>query len=251
MTVLRVESLRYAFVSIDDNHDFSVAAPWDGTLGDFVCRLEDGHLDVRPIGAYPDERSARIAFEPHLAAWVLRSELEAGLRIDFRFSSAQVVETQGTGSGQLHAVMAAEMAMAGELTAIVQHAAFPPPSTRPLAGSQLVNELVAWIRAFRQRQMPMLVFAYLVLTRLEFEYGGRDDVSAALNTSGQILRTLGRLAAKNDPSERRKVKGPIDPLSAVERQWLDSALPKLALQAAEAAAGSTPRRLTMGELPSL
>jgi hypothetical protein len=53
----------------------------------------------------------------------------------------------------------------------------------------------------------MLVIAYLILTRLEFKYGDRRSAASALNVEPLVLSTLGRLSVKNDPAERRKVKG--------------------------------------------
>jgi hypothetical protein len=95
----------------------------------------------------------------------------------------------------------------------------------------------------------MLVPAYLVLTRLEFEYGGRDQAAAALNVSPRVLRKLGELTTRNDPAERRKVKGSVNPLAEPERTWLFAVIPRLVLQVAEIEAGSTPPVLDMAALP--
>jgi hypothetical protein len=76
----------------------------------------------------------------------------------------------------------------------------------------------------------MLVPAYLLLTRLEFEYGGRDQAASALNVAAQIPRKLGELTAKNDPAERRKVNGPVTLLTEPKRQWLRAVIPRLVLR---------------------
>jgi hypothetical protein len=241
----RVNVLTYTFISLDDRNDFARAAAWDGDLGDFNCHLEGGMLEARPKGHYPDVESAREALEPHLRAWALRAELDDGIRIEFRFRSARGP------SGQVVTLETA-VGIADALDVTVGHGSYPPPSAKALAASPMVEELLVWVREVRKRRQPMLIPAYLFLTRLTFEYGGQRQAAAALNVTEQVLRKLGELSAKNDPTERRKVSRPINPLTERERQWLLAALPRLALQVAEIEAGSsTPARLTMGDLPSL
>jgi hypothetical protein len=136
------------------------------------------------------------------------------------------------------------------VTVTVGHSTYPAPATRPLAVSSLVNELLGWIRDLRAGHR-MLVIANLILTRLEFEYGDRRQAAAALDVEFAVLGTVGRLSAKNDPVERRKVEGAADPLTEAERQWIRAVLPKLVLQAATVEAGAQPPRLTMAGLPPL
>jgi hypothetical protein len=234
-----VEVLGYAFTAVDTRHDYSRAGPWQGNLGDFDCRLDGGMLEVRPKDHYADADSARQALEAHLHAWELWSELEAGIRIRFRFKSAKVVDRQPTpGSVTVHVGMAETIEAANSLTVKLGHAEYPPPPPTALANSALVEELLGWVRDLRERQQRLLVVAYLFLTRLEFEYGNRHEAAVKLNVSRPVLDTLGRLSAKNDPSERRKVKGPIQALTETERQWLLAALPRITRQVAEIAAGA-------------
>jgi hypothetical protein len=76
----------------------------------------------------------------------------------------------------------------------------------------------------------MLVLAYLFVTRLTYEYNSEAAAAAALKVSRQVLVTLRKLAAKNDPSERRKVAGPIQRLTDAERDWITAALPRVTRQ---------------------
>jgi hypothetical protein len=240
----RVHVLIYAFVSLDERHDFTRAAAWDGDLGDFSCHLAGGTLEARPKGHYPDVERAREALDPHLRAWALRAELEDGVRIEFRFQSAQ------DASG-LRVMAESAVGIADAMDVTMGHGSYPPPSAKALAASPMVDELLVWVWEVRERRQPMLIPAYLFLTRLTFEYGGQRQAAAALNVTEQVLRKLGELSAKNDPTERRKVMGSVNPLTERERRWLLAALPRLALQVAEIEAGGSPARLTMGDLPSL
>jgi hypothetical protein len=210
-----IDVLTYGFISVDERHDFARAAAWDGDLGDFTCHLEDGTLEARPKGHYPDVEAAREALDPHLRAWALRAELEDGIRIEFRFRSAQ-------GASGLRVMAETAVGIGEALDVTVGHGSYPPPSMKALATSPLVEDLLVWVRQLRERRQPMLVLAYLFLTRLEFDYNDRAETAAALNVSQPVLNTLGRLSEKNDPDERRKAKRgrPVERLTEADRQWL-------------------------------
>jgi hypothetical protein len=253
-----VEILIYAFESLDDRHDFSRAAPWTGDMGDFECRLVGAQLEARPRSHYPSIEKAREALEPHLVAWELWSELKDGIRIRFKARSARLVDT-ASGAVAVEVETASAVAVAGDATVRLGHGFYPPPSPKALATSPLVEELLEWVRELRERRQRLLVIAYLFLSRLEFEYLSypgrhkRDKVAGALNVSRRVLDRLGELTEKSDPAERRKVKGPPDPLSEDERQWILAVLPRLVQQVAAVAAGSRPPQLTMADpdIPNL
>lgn len=246
-----VELLSYDFVLQDTHHDFGSSEPWAGQLGDFDCRLEKGRLQATPQQHYVDVEPAREDLEPYLHAWELDSELEHGLRFRFRFSSAKVVDRDPTpGSASVAAQGVATLTLVGGGKVQIGHSRYPAPPVQPVARSPLVDELMGWIWEMRTGHR-LLVIAYLVLTRLEFEYGGRGEAASALNVTRSVLETLGRLGVKNDPTERRKVKGPISPLSPAEKEWIRAVLLRLVHQAAEVAAGAQPPAVTMADLPSL
>jgi hypothetical protein len=252
----RVERLSYEFRSLEERHDFSRAAAWEGDLGDFHCRLDHGTLEARPRADYTSADAAKQALERHLRAWELSAELTNGIRVEFRYKSAQVVDRQstpGSVSVAAHAELAEALAVANDVTVKIGHGEYPSPPSKDLATSPLVEELLGWVRDLREGRQRMLVLAYLFVTRLTYEYSGVAAAAAALKVSRQVLVTLRKLAAKNDPSERRKVEGPIQRLTDAERDWITAALPRVTRQVAEVEAGSSPPKLTMGppDLPHL
>lgn len=248
-----VEVLYYEFLSLDSRHDYSHAAVWQGNLGGFNCHLAGGQLEARPQGHYPDLQSARDALEPHLRDWVFWAELNDSIRIAFVPGGARVVD-RVSGDVAVEAQAASAVGIVGgNVTVSLGHGSYPSPAPSNVSVSPLVSELMGWVRALRDRQHPMLVTANLFHTRLLDEYDGLDRAAVALNVTPQVLRKLGELSAKNDPVERRKVKGPVVPLTEAERQWILAVLPKLTLQAAKIAAGASPPQLNMADpgLPRL
>jgi hypothetical protein len=247
-----VEALFYAFNALDDRHDFSQAAAWEGNLGGFDCRLEGGKLEARPQGHYPNAQSAREVLEPHLRAWELWSELNDGIPIQFKAEAARVVGTT-SGAVNVEAEIASAVGIANDATVRLGLGSYPAPPPTTLAASTLVEELLGWVRELREGRQRMLVLAYLFFTRVTYEYNGEDHAAAALNISRKVLVTLRKLAGKNDPSERRKVEGSIQQLTEVERRWITAALPRITRHVAEVIGGSNPPKLNMGppNFPSL
>jgi hypothetical protein len=239
----RVERLSYEFRSLEERHDFSRAAVWEGDLGDFRCRLDQGTLEARPRAHYTSADAAQQALERHLRGWELWAELTNSIRVEFRYKSAQVVDRQrtpGSTSVAAHAELAEVGIAANDVTVKIGHGEWPPPPSNDLATSPLVEELLGWVRDLREGRQRMLVLAYLFVTRLTYEYDSEAAAAAALKVSRQVLVPLRRLAAKNNPSERRKVAGPIQRLTDAERDWITTALPGVTRQVAEIEAGSSP-----------
>ena len=213
-------------------------------------------MEARPRVHYTSADAARQALERHLRAWELWAELTNRIRVQFRYKSAQVVDRQSTPDSRsvaAHAEAAEAVVVANDATVKLGHSQHPPPPSKELATSPLVEELLGWVRDLREGRQRMLVLAYLFVTRLTYEYNTEAAAAAALKVSRQVLVTLRKLAAKNDPSERRKVAGPIQRLTDGERDWITAALPRVTRQVAEIEAGSSPPNLTMGppDLPRL
>lgn len=248
-----VESLSYRFRVLDERHDYSAASAWHGQLDDFEAHLEGDTLVATPTPHFSSENEARAALEPLLRSWELRADLEDSIPIRFSFETAKAVDRQPT-SGQIVVQInaASEISIANDLAVRVGHASFPLPAHTLLAENGLVRDLLASVHDIRSREQRLLVGAYLFLTRLEYEFGGSLAAAAkGAAVSEPVLRKLSELSVVNDPSQRRKVKGPERQLSEAERMWLDEALRRITIQAAQIAAGGAPPQLTMADLPAV
>ena len=184
----RVERLSYEFRSLEERHDFSQATAWEGDLGDFRCRLDQGTLEARPRADYTSADVARQALERHLRAWELWAELTNSIRVQFRYRSAQVVDRQSTPdsiSVAAHAELAEVGIAANNATVKLGHSQYPPPPSKDLATSPLVEELLGWVRDLREGRQRILVLAYLFVTRLTYEYNSEAAAAAALRCPGR------------------------------------------------------------------
>jgi hypothetical protein len=149
-------------------------------------------------------------------------------------------------SGPPEAKITSVITIGADAILVRPHDAYPPPPQRTLGTSPLVEELLGWVRDLRDGHQRMLVLTYLFYTRLTYEYGDEVCAGAALKVSRKVLVTLRKLAAKNDPSERRKVQGSIERLTEAERRWIMAALPRLTRQVAQLEGGFSPPKVNMG-----
>jgi hypothetical protein len=247
VTVPRVVSIEYRFRPESDVHDYSKAPPWTGPLGDFDARLDDGVLTAIPTVDFLSADDARASIEPHLAAWRLNADLAQGVVVAFDFERADVV-TPGVNTGTF---LAARAGFAGVGTVRIEHDDYPTPAMTPLATSPLVGDLVRLLHDIRARGPYLLATANLLLTRIEYEFGGKPGAARALRVSGNVLDALGRLSVVNDPRFRRKVEGDERALTDAELLWIDEAARRVVGQVAQTAASGSPTRVTMGDLPRI
>ena len=249
-----IEVLHYLFITLDTYDSFQGVPEWTGTLGPFTCALRSGSLEARPQEHYRDEQAARAVLDPLLASWEVRALLESDIRIRFDFQRAVLVKSASSGipgMTRMAGSISGGLSVSGSPTRC--HLAYPDPGdVRQLKATALVKDLLPWVRQLRSRQPPMLVPGYLLLTRLEWEYGKRAHAAKTLNVSRKILHKFGELTAVNDPLERRKIAGDPRSLTEREKEWLIQAAALLTTRVAEFEAGATTTSLlNMSNLPAL
>jgi hypothetical protein len=178
-----VTLLEYNF-GHENTQDFSAAAPWEGELDGFRCRLGDGRLRVEPTRHFADSISARSAFEPLLEEWRLSAELSSGFEVSFYFAGSSTIDrnpppgSRKMASGEAVAHIAFSVNAAGGRV----HTDYPAPPSRHMARSALLDELIGYLRDLRSGGR-LLVVANQILTRLEEAYqqsgGTRRDGHAS------------------------------------------------------------------------
>jgi hypothetical protein len=148
----------------------------------------------------------------------------------------------------------------GTATAPAHHvlSKYPDPPAG-IARDAAVELMFKTFCLYRENRMKLGDAANFCLTVLE-EYSGadKDQRRAAAQryavAKKSILNTLATLAAeKGGPDHARKPRGVTKPFTAAERAWLEEAIKRLILRAAEVAGNpsATLRQITMTDLPPL
>lgn len=242
--------ISYEFRDVDQPTAYDQAQPWKGQLGDFDCTLENGRLDAIPKVSLASIQDGRALLEPLLRAWELETELQTGIRVEFRFGGGEVIDPSNPRTKQVHG--AAEISLAGELSAKVARSNHPPPPKLGTRQTALVAELVQRWRDVRYQRERLLVGAYWILTRVEEEYGNRDAAAKSLGISKKVLSKLGELSVRNDPSEGRKFEADQPALSPAENRWIRECLRQVVMRIALVEGGVPGLSvITLNDLPAI
>jgi hypothetical protein len=264
-----VQALLYEFIPDPPGpyNDFSSTPAEHFQLSGYECELKALVLRAEPVEHFADSESARLTLDPELQAWAVRIEVEQPLRVRFRFQHAEVIDRDPSAEHEKI------VAVGGISTVLLNvplsvnlsrsHLRYPLPPATGFVPTPTVEATLGYLREWRERRSRLLVAAYLIYTRLirdfdQMESGGKGRElrsCAALQIDPIIVRTPGKLTARNDSIHGRKESTVPQPLTAKEVAWVQAVLPLLIIRAGEAAAptrvGASLKRLTMANLPQL
>lgn len=243
-----VEALYYRFKSLNDLDTFERAVPLHGVLGAFDFALESGVLIARPRVHFGDRQSAKSALEPLLRSWELAAFLSpSNNRIRFEYEQSDVVDRRPDGGDiVIYPDTIQVRAIAFDATVKRDNGRYPEPDAN-FAVTSLTDRLAERLRRVRDREELASAAAYYVLTALELEYGRaarrgqkrRDAAAAGLSVDAEILDTIGRLTASEDPDIGRKAhSGNPSGLTAEDIWWLQQAMVLLIRRTGEIGAGT-------------
>lgn len=207
---------------------------------------------------HPTADSARGAVEPFLRNWELFAELTYGPdELQFQYSSADIMEIPPASGGRALRAESGLYVLAGCSAQMrISRSKYPPPPTTLERDSDVELMLVPY-RMFRDRRRTLPDAAYFCLTVLERSAGSRKNAAKSYGIDVNVLDTVGRLTATKGGTEARKKDGAHMPLSGQERAWLEEAMKRLILRAAEFAHHQQSNqlqpmlRITMADLPTI
>jgi len=221
-------------------------------IGEFEASLQNGIWVFQPRTDFYSEESARAALEPLLRGWEIEWDLVRNLRFSLEFDGC-IFEQPPRVEGEPFALsgkFTAQVAMGASFTVALGQ--YPPPPSLNLHNGPLAAQLRARWHEIEDGRNTLLAGAYWFLTTFETEFGGRPAAATSLQVDLDILRKLGELTARNDPTHGRKNKGPIEPLSDDEIAWVRDVVKTLTRRTVEVRSGrSGLSQITMNHLPKL
>jgi hypothetical protein len=251
-----VVSLTYSLRPAPDTaYDNPPPVLWENDL--FSVELQDDVLTISLKEHYPTVKAARAPVDRFLRAWELDAELKLGRRIlCFDYNTAEVIDRDPPPPGvvqTLRASAAAEISVAGSLTARVTRKKYPEPPERfefSLELETLWNRLEGY--GAGREFLPSM--AYFCLSTVETMGGNRAGAAELLSIDKAVLDKLGELtSARGDAKTARKMslKHALTPLTVRESEWIVAAVKAIVRKVGERAAGGEERALTLADLPAL
>lgn len=241
-----VECLKYAVIVELDGTEYNNPPAVDHETSRATYRLEAGNLTAWPKGNYATERDALEAIQPDLDAWESSADLERAVgELRFRFTGSTIKDRapapSAPGQLQAHAVLSSGIhTVSATLRVQRKRATYPSPPVAFDMTSETVQALMARYRRWKAGAQDLEHFAYYVavLLRYDSQWQISDNVLGKLQTLSSY---------KGGPHSSRKPNP--QPLSDLERRWMEVAIVAIIKQVAAVEAYAQPKQLTMGDLP--
>lgn len=227
-------TLLYRLQSRNPYDTFDEAQPWQGSLGDWRCVLQNRQLTAAVPDRLMNVDAARASLEPMLRAWETAAFLRDQYDIAFRFA--------GTGPADDRVATSGGVGDAGAAPAVEDdvfrrnNTAFPPPDGS-FTQTPLVDELLEAIRRFRQGQEMLPVVAGQMLSTMAATLADPSgDISAAFAIDPDVVDTLSELSRREGASTPEGRSAPT--YRGPEWQWMQEAIRLFTLQAGRREVGA-------------
>lgn len=259
VTHSHVSAVRYQFVPPDIvQYENPPPVQWETEA--FCMRLEDGIARFEMKEHHCSEETARDRIDKYLREWEIKTVLEFGHPgIGFEFIEAEVIDRVSP-PDLLHPV-SAKFTISFETLgpSPVRKEQLPDPPNDFVISAD-VNTMWLRYQGYRKRREPLASMAYACLTLLDSSVKAspsrRQRAADLYRIEYQILKTLGRLTSTvGDDRDARKLESGRVRRShtAAEKTWIDAAIRRVILRAAERAAKPRATRplISMSDLPEL
>jgi hypothetical protein len=218
-------------------------------LPGFICAVSQRSLIARPKNPYADVRIARKEFESQCEPWRFQSQTLGNYRFGLQFQRSWCEGSPGGALWQIISTPKSEAIEVNPMTAPI--AQLLEPSGDPLFLSDIVRTISERLNRGFLRLEPVASLAYWLRTVLDAHFGSKVELCRELNISENVYGEIGKLTARHDWREGRKVVGDLEdaPLNGNDVRFLSTACRLLLHRLAISESGVTPSvRLTVEEV---
>jgi hypothetical protein len=243
----------YYTVTHADGVDYEKAVPLEHDEPRFALRIDKCCLEITIKSHHATAKDARSVVEPYLWNWELMAALQFLPRqFEFTYDRADIIDRKPT-PGMFNLTATDRVALVDTYKVHVGRSEYPDPPPAGIARDEAVELMFGRFCRYRAGGTPLGDAANFCLTKLEKDGGSRSDAARRYFIAKTILNKMGTLTACKGGSEARKAKGANLPFSAAERDWLEEAMKRIIMRAAEVAgnpSASLPQ-ITMADLPPI
>lgn len=252
-----VKTLTYKVVPAADV-DYDRAQPIEFETTEFSAVVNSVEAVFYMKLHYSSKSEARVVVEEYLRAW----EMVVGLDIQpgdliFEFKHADIVDLapDKANSNVLNVHSISQAQVVDNIALHVSRGELPRPSLT-FKVSPDVETMYNRYKGYKEGKEGLLSMAYLCLTIIEAISQGRGNAAKRYNISKKVLDRLGTLVSKKGgPDEARKMpkNGSYEPLSSIEREWVEKAIKLLIKRVGEhdSEAETQLQQITLDMLPTV
>jgi hypothetical protein len=258
MSDFHVVALKYR-LQLSDHISYAEPPPLVFETEAAHFHLENNQLrcDMKLHAATSEQ--ARALVDPVLRDWEMEVELTRNRgELRFIYDDAEIIDrappTPGVQDRVMKIVGGKYSLTMGNVTGHITRRKYPDP---PI-GFRLTPDAESILLRFRSYQdgrEPLLSMAYFCLTVVESAVGGRNrrtNAAKAFGIAENVLDKLGELTSnRGDRTLARKAHSNLQPLTGVERAWIEAIIKQLILRLCDPPQHSQRKQLTMADLPPL
>ena len=204
--------------------------------------------------------AARALVDPILRGWELEVELARGPgQMRFAYENAEIIDRappipRVISGYAMVSLQDASLVSTGNLTThIIRRSYGEPPVGFRLTPD--AESILPRFRSYQDGREPLLSMAYFSLTVVESAASGRNrraNSAKAIGIAENVLDKLGELTSnRGDCTLARKAHSNLQPLTGVERAWIEAIIKQLILRLCDPPQDSQRKQLTMADLPPL
>ena len=226
-----------------------------------VIKGKEARFELREHHA--TENSARHVVDQYVRLWEFSAALTKGPKVfTLRFHKSEVVDLAPTTPGVVEITACSEHAIQGGGDITITHAKYPSPPSG-IALSPNVQNMYERFMKYRENMEPLSSMAYFCVTVLEHEahcLSGRSVdrsrrklAAKTYGISKNVLDKIGELSTDKGGRAARKARGINVNLTDQEVRFLEDAIRRIILRAAEVehARDGTGNKITLSDLPGL
>jgi hypothetical protein len=237
----RVTWLEY-FIRIPDTVELVTGLKEEGTIGPFDFSFKFHEAIFMPRVQFETAEDARAVLDPMLEAWRIQTVITLHYSMSFSYMAHEVAA---------HPPRTGEMAIRRRprpmppkfLRFVVEADSYPPPPTH-WGVDECTRDLVAHYEESLNSTRTLLMHAYAMVTRVEYEHGSLTVAAAKLAISLDVLKWVKTMATERTiGAQARKYTRktpPLKPLESDESEALRWIILQLVSRSAKLASSTAP-----------
>ncbi len=239
MNDLHVVHLEYRIVCDPERMDWSEAEAAIFEEEDFTVEVEDQRVLFRFKTHYGTEDEARSVVEPYRNNWEFMAGVSYGPdAFTLRFVRSEIIDCKPIPGDSLKVTGDCEIIMEAKSPVLtVVPSRYPePPAPGTMTRTPDIDSMYHRYLGYRAGKEPLPSMAYFCLTMLtERMSQSRKDAARRFGICPEVLSKVGRLSSTKGGETARKKEGLKKPYTSNEETFLDAAIQRMIVRAAEIA----------------
>jgi hypothetical protein len=236
----RVTWLEY-FIRVPDNVELVAGLSEKGSVGPFDYSFVFHEAMFLPKVRFATVEEARAVLDPMLEAWSIQTIITLNYSMSFTYMQHELAAQPPQSGAPLLARLSRPMPP--HLRMMAETDRYPPPPSH-WGVDECTRDLVAHYEESLNASRTLLMHAYAMVTRVEYEHGSLPQAATKLAITLDVLKWVKTMASERTLAGRARKytrkSPPLEPLAADEHEALGWIIRELVSRSAKLASNRPP-----------